>query len=600
MRCLSRITILLVIFLFTLETVSAGSKSNSRISGSIISLSGSPLRDAIVNIFREAQEGKSFSIERKEYSNSNGFFKATDLAPGIYYLQVSHQGYQSVTTTKFAITPGRTISLDITLQEFIDFISKDDDPRNWGITNTIRSTSPQRFVFHVLPGGIDFDNSKYAAPFYRSGAMTIASNTPLDRESYLIAPQSSQSGVSSNFAFTEPVSPHARMLLTGQLDFSGGSFWRMRNIYNYRPNKNYDYKISAGYGQMNYRYPGANAVPTQFISPRIDLRESGVESLAFGVEGSTRLLDILDFKYGYEYSRLHYGCSASLSHPSIQILITPTDNWLFKTSLTSRRESDANTVILPDGEILNLSEPALITMFGDRVSMSQVRHSELAVQRQIMSGTEVEMAVFQDRMQGPGFPLMLTTNTQSRLTPAAPWKRQSDIIEMGRKYPIQRGIRIAAKHAITDHLKGSVAYIYGGTTSIANSDEPLTVAQMEERLTNYMQKQYLHSITSQLDATIPNTKTTMIASVRWNSGNPLTPLDWFSDRMDMGTKSTNFEIRQPIQLPDVLGTAGQWEILVDIRNMLNQGKEILQASNGDITLNRNPRSLRVCFNLNFR
>ena len=63
--------------------------------------------------------------------------------------------------------------------------------------------------------------------------------------------------------------------------------------------------------------------------------------------------------------------------------------------------------------------------------------------------------------------------------------------------------------------------------------------------------------------------------MRWNSGNPLTPLDWFSDRMDIGTKSTNFELRQVVPFPDFFGTIGRWEVLIDVRNVLNQGKDVL-------------------------
>jgi hypothetical protein len=597
MRCLSRMVILLLISLFALQAVFAASKGSGYISGNILGLSGIPLQNAIIKIFREAKEEEALSVVR---SNIHGFFKSIDLTPGNYFLQVSHQGYRPVTTTKFAINQGRTISLDITLHEFFESLSKDDDSRNWGAKTILRSVSDRRLISRYFPVSIDFDGSSNIDPFYRSGAMSIASSTPLDGESYLLGPHSSQNGVSSNFAITEPLSQHARMILSGQLDLGSGSFWRMRNTYNFRPDRDHDYRISAGYGLMNYIYPGAGAGSAEFFPQRVNFRESGVETMAFGTEASTRLLDLMAVKYGFEYSRLRYGCDLSFFHPSIQIVITPSDKWTFKTSVTSRHESDANTVTFPDGEILDLSEPALITMVGNRVKMSQVRHSEFSVRRNIRSDGEIEMAVYQDRMQGSGFPLLLTTNTQSLLTPAIPWKRQSAIIETGSKYPVQHGMRVAFRHAITDYLRGSVAYIYGGAVSIPRVDGSLTVAQMEEKLTNYMRKRNQHSIISQLSTTIPVTKTAVLASARWNSGFPLTPLDWFSDRMDIGSQSTNFEIRQPVQMPDFIGKAGQWEILVDIRNMLNQGKEVLQASNGEIILNRNPRSLRICFNLNFR
>jgi hypothetical protein len=98
---------------------------------------------------------------------------------------------------------------------------------------------------------------------------------------------------------------------------------------------------------------------------------------------------------------------------------------------------------------------------------------------------------------------------------------------------------------------------------------------------------------------LPFTKTNLVAIIRWNSGNPLTALDWFSDRMDIGTKSTNFEIRQALPMPEFLGSVGRWEIMLDVRNALNQGSETLKATDGLVVLNRNPRSLRFGLNYSF-
>jgi hypothetical protein len=70
--------------------------------------------------------------------------------------------------------------------------------------------------------------------------------------------------------------------------------------------------------------------------------------------------------------------------------------------------------------------------------------------------------------------------------------------------------------------------------------------------------------------------------------------------MEIGTKSTNFELRQAIPLPEFMATAGRWEVLVDLRNILNQGREVLPTKDGEIVLNRNPRSLRFGLSLSFR
>ena len=276
----------------------------------------------------------------------------------------------------------------------------------------------------------------------------------------------------------------------------------------------------------------------------------------------------------------------------VQILITPLDGWSFQTSFTSRRTRDINSVVLPDGEVLNLSEPTLITMVGDRVSMSQVKHSEVAAERTLTPDTAVEVAVFQDRTQGPGLPLMITTFTQL--------EQKSHVIEMNEDLFNQRGMRVTVRQRILDCLKGSMAYVYGDTIDISNIEEPLSSQKLGETLTSYMLQGSQHSLTGRLNAILPITKTNVLATVRWYPGNPLTPVDWFSDRMDIGTKSTNFQVRQVIPLPEFFGTAGQWEIMVNMRNVLNQGREHLPAEDGEVVLDRNPRSLRFGVNLSFR
>jgi hypothetical protein len=585
MRHFSRPFILFGLLLLSLPSVTVYAGGSGRITGMIKSVSGSPLRDAIIRIVREVNEGNSLSIAR---TDGKGFFKSFSLTPGTYYLQISHQGYQPVTTTKFVLDPGRTTSLDIVLQEFIGFISNDDDPRNWDLKSVLRSTSDRRFIFRDLSGSMDTDDG--TASFSRSGAMNIAS--ALAGGNYLARPQASQSGISSNFAIAEPLSQHSRMILSGQLDFGRGTFWRIRDTYNYRPNKDQDYKLSVGYGQMNVNYPGAASISSQMLSEQSGLRESGMRTLAFGVEGNTNFLDLLSVKYGFDYSHLHYGNSRSFFFPSVQILLQPAEGWSIQTSFASRRMSDTNSVELPDGEILNLSEPTLITMVGNHVSMSQIRHSEISAKKEITQNTALELAVYQDRIQGPGLPVMVTTIT--------PTENKSQVVEMNESHSGQRGVRITVRRRLADTLRTSVDYVYGDALNISGIDGVISSDQLDGKLAGYLNQRNQHSITGRVNATIPYIKTSVLATMRWYPGNPLTPVDWFSDRMDIGTKSINFELRQAFPLPEFMATTGRWEVLVDLRNVLNQGREVISTKDGEIVLNRNPRSLRFGLSLSFR
>jgi hypothetical protein len=185
MKRFSRKAIFFGFLLFLFPAVAANAGGDGRITGMIKNVSGSPLRDAVIRIIREVNQGQALAIAR---TDSQGFFKSINLAPGTYYLKISSQGYQPVTTTKFVLDEGRTTSLDIVLQDFIGFISNDDDPRNWDLKTVMRSTSDRRLIFRNAPGGIVPDAEDSASSFYRSGAMKIASGTALDSANYLARP----------------------------------------------------------------------------------------------------------------------------------------------------------------------------------------------------------------------------------------------------------------------------------------------------------------------------------------------------------------------------------------------------------------------------
>jgi hypothetical protein len=560
----------------------AAAEDKGRITGNVTSVSGSPVRDAIIQIFRDTQD-EVFSVIR---SDNHGTFRSLRLLPGVYRLQVSHDNYQPVTTRRFAVDQTRTISFNIALQEFVSYLSREDDPRNWDIEDVMRSTSDRRMIFRNVPDIPMHDAAFTDTQFTRSGSMNIASTASLGNESYPPLQQAGN-GLSSSFALAEPLSDNSRMILSGQLDVNTGSFWRIRNTYNYRPDDSRDFKASIGLGRMTGPFPIHEYPASPLMSS-----DPEIEMYLFSMEFTNRLLDILAVQYGMDYSRYRYGSDKSFFHPSMRIIVSPSNGWNINTSVSSNRLSDTDTVILPDGEIFNLSDPTLITMVDDRVRMTQVRHSEVALERLLHPGTTVELALYQDHMRGPGIPLMITEIT--------PEEQTSHVIEMNGDRSTQQGMRISVNHRISDFLSSSVAYVYGEAGSISVGDEPISRAGLDFDPARYLNQQYGHSITGRITTVIPVTHTTFLASMRWNSGNPLSSLDWFSDRMDIGTRSVNLVIRQGVPFPEFYGTSGRWEFLVDLRNILNQGKEILPTTDGELVLNRNPRSIRVGINFSFR
>jgi hypothetical protein len=176
--------------------------------------------------------------------------------------------------------------------------------------------------------------------------------------------------------------------------------------------------------------------------------------------------------------------------------------------------------------------------------------------------------------------------------------RHERVAQLTEDQAAQHGFRVAMNRRFLDFLSGSIAYVYGTGTSVSDIGEPMSSELLARDLLNYMERSYYHSFTSRFNATFPRTKTNLTAVVRWYPGHPLTPIDLFADRSDMMSKGTNFLIRQPIPVPEFMGSTGRWEALVDVRNLFDQKLDGIRTTDGEMLLTRNPRSFRFGLNLN--
>jgi hypothetical protein len=567
----------------------AEAKTSGRISGKVTTKSGEALLGAIVTVFKQDQDGGTISFTR---SDRQGGYSLANLTPGSYFLQVSREGYHPITSSAIKIDPGKTTTLNVILQEFLDFVAGEPDPRNWDLKSVVRSTSDRRLIFRDLPSATPLEEED---PFSRGAILNVTSTSGLSSDSYARSPVSGQTGVISNFAFTEPVSDHARMIFSGQLTSGYDSYWQVRNTYNYRPTSDRDLKFSFGYGRMTMNGPtlGTISRPVDFFEGDPELRESGVQTVGMGLSSSNKVLDTIALEYGFDLSRVYYGSTDTFFSPFFQIVLTPTDSWTIKTALASRRLSDNNSIILPDGEVLNLLEPTYITKIDGRVRVSQFKHTEVSVGRALSDTTNVEVGAYEDRMNGPGLPLFISSSRPG-------W--QGAVTQLTEAQSGQRGLRIAMNRRFLDCLTGSIAYVYGSGASVSSGqDSPVSTESSEvlaRNLLDYVHQSYYHSFTTRVNVVVPRTGTDITAVARWYPGNSLTPLDLFGDHSDIMSKGTNFVIRQPIPLPEFMGSAHRWEALVDVRNLFDQNLQKVQTADGDIILTRNPRSLRFGLNLN--
>ncbi len=587
MKRFSCVVTLSVVFCIAMAPA-AEAKAKGSLSGTVLTPDGRALIGAVIALFKQDDHGAVISLAR---SDEYGIYSLDNISPGSYSLRVSRYGYQIISKPSVTISSGKTTTINFVLQELLDFISARNDPRNWDLKTVMRTTSDRRLIYRVLPDGRMGEFRRDT--FQRNGTLSFASASLLGGDNYAVYPNLGDNGIVSNFAFVEPVSQHGRMIFSGQLTSGYDSLWRVRNTYHYRPDASHDWKLSVGYGRLNLNRMSAatTARPMEFFAQDPMIRDSGVETLAIGMEATSEFLNTLAVRYGMDLSRIRYGAAKNIWSPYFQIMVTPHRGWLIRTMMSSRRISENNSIELPDGGIINLMEPASISKINGEVSISQIRHSEVSVAKKVSEDASVEFTVYRDRVEGPGTPFIITSNGING--------QESYATQLRGDQDGQEGIRIAVASMLIDSIRGSITYNYSTASNLSAPEDPVTSSFMATHLLELVQRSFYHSITSQLETKIPCTRTHIQASFRWYPGNPISPIDLFGDRLDTYTKGVSFALKQVIPVPEFMGSAGRWEALVDIRNPFDQGRTRILTSDGDFTLTRTPPTLRFGLNLNF-
>jgi len=588
MKRFALIPSLLLLLALVLSPSVLYAKGAGAIKGKIASRDGRELFGAVITIFRKDLDGGTISFTR---SNRRGFFNLENISPGSYLIQISRDGYRPYIRPNVTVSPGKTISLQVVLQDFLDLVSA-DDPRNWDLSTVLRSTSSRRLIFRHMDGQSPAGFVEEGGSFARSGTVNVASSAGLSSNYYSVLPSSHHNGIVSNFAFVEPVGTNGRMIFAGQLNSGYDTLWRVKNTFNYRTEPGREFSLALGYGRLNLNgiNIGDMVRPAEFFTQDPELRESGIQTLSMGVSARNEFLDIMTLEYGFDISRIHYGMTKSVVSPHVRFVITPANGWQIRSSLNSRKISDNNSVYLPDGELVNLAEPTYLAKINGKVYVTEFKHSELALGKEL-GDTTLEVAIYQDSVNGPGAPFLMTVDNGK--------DRQAQVAQLREEQAAQHGMRVVMNRNFLEYLEGSIAYTYGTASKVCGSHGSVSGDLLAANLLSYIHRSYYHTVMTRLSAEIPRTQTNFTTILRWYPGNPLTPIDFFYDRIDSPTKGVNFAIRQAIPLPEFMSKPGRWEALVDVRNLFDQGRSMIPTSDGQLVLNRNPRSLRFGLNLNF-
>lgn len=527
--------------------------TSGTIEGTVKDEGGLPLVGAVVSLFATVAPAKVFVAE----SDAAGRFKISGLEPGEYWLRASRHGFQPAPRSRVKVEPGKNVVLDLMLQALGP--AESNDPRNWDLQTVLRTAPDRRLIFRELPGSF--------AP----------EGVPSDPEQGAFELTSAVGGgemfpsMAANLGYVRPLNENIRMIMAGQFG-AGGDLWKIKNTLNYRLDEGQSVNLSLSYGKTGSLSQLADRAPN---------RE--VESLSLSLESVKRLFDLLTVVYGFEYDILKLDQKHSFLAPELQLFVAPDEKTLVKAIFTARRNSRYNTVSLPSGELVSLDNQVYYVL-REQARAAAPYHYEFGLVRRLPDSSSLEISIYADKMRG-GAPLLAFIESERRAGPQIFWLEPE---QAG-----SHGLRLVYNRRLCSFLSGSVAYLYANSAGFVEANNyaaDLSSIQINELIG----KENFHAVTAQLDFVLNSTGTNITTLVKLIPGHdPVAALDFFSDSRDVANGGFNLFIRQHIPLPDFLNlSAGRWEALLDMRNLLDQETKLFLTRSGQILIAKNPRSFR--------
>jgi hypothetical protein len=551
---------------------------------------GQPLPNILVTILDRSSEQAIPILAR---TNELGHLFIKDIEAGDYQVAVKSTDYRTAGVNAVEVLPGKTSIIKLVLQEFLN---AEGDANNIGIKSLLRTSASGRLIFRNQQGQ-DPELGLESIPLFDNAVVQVYSNAGFG-DGYLILPGSSNNGTSTNFAFVDSFLGNSKYIFAGQLNSGEDSLWRLKNIYQYELGDLQSLAVYLGYGRMSFQQPSLALLgdPTVMGDDVDYVRALGTTKMFnFGVEDRLSLGNIA-VVWGLDFNQIRNQGGQSFVNPNLSIAYSPTLRTTIDIRASSRRTTLANTVFLPDGQLVNLDDSMHYAQIGDQLTFGASRYYQASISQKIGSSSELQLASFVTRRFGGSLPVLAVFEFQPGY----------DVLRLGDEQAGTRGYRATWDQQFTSEIKGSISIIRANALGLPN-DMVGGIYDVQGMMSLLRRYDY-HAVSAQLDTDIPRSHTTITALVKLvPGGQPISTLDPYSDFYETGNQGVNLFVRQMIPVPasflsfvglDFLSTP-RLEALFDLRNVLDEKLATVATSQGDVILVRAPRSVRGGISLKF-
>jgi hypothetical protein len=521
------------------------------ISGYVRNASGTPQMGAVVQILGTAN--RTLTV----FTDSAGYYIATDLLPGVYSLKFTAPSFLPALREKIGLRPGASLNVNVTLSTLLGAMQlgpvravTDDDDWKW----TLRSVAnrPILRIFddpaaraekqdHEMRGAVSFVAGSAAGGYGTGSDMSTAFK--LER---------------SIFA-------------DGHLAFSG--------------DVGYGYGLPAAVVRTSYSHkladgssPTVGLTVRRFAPSDPNLHNAALQAIALSAADDFTVGDVLELKFGSELQTIEFLGHLNAFRPFGAADFHLSPNTVIEYSYTTSRP-DPRSEKGFDSAPADLSESnPRVSLVGFGPRMEDAQHQEISVSHRA-GKNNVQVAWFSDRIVNPALTGVGAVSAAGGfLLPDA----SSGTFNFAGPDLDTRGMRFVLQHKFASDLTATVDYALGGALDLSRPDVPLQQAQQ------WVSTVRRHALAAKLSGTVPRSHTRWIASYRWTNGSAVTPVDMFNTSAGQSDAFLNIFVRQPIP-----AFGGRMEALIDIRNLLAQGYVPVLGQDGQtVYLVDSARSIR--------
>ncbi|MGA9770832.1 MAG: carboxypeptidase-like regulatory domain-containing protein [Blastocatellia bacterium] len=536
------------------------------IRGFIMDGHGTPLAGAAVMVMAESEDAKPAKVIKRASTDDEGKFIAAGITPGRYRVKAEADGFKPIEVAA-DVRPNKVTVFDSIYLRRTSTLAEETSLNK---DSKYAARGARNVIFH-------YDESKKSpADAKADDAIALTDRTPelhgvvnTFAQTATGNSEETSSFVGTNFAVSEQIGKDANLVISGQVGVGNGAPQRLEALTTAHAGDRHRFAVALGYGRFTFSRSAGIPRLGQFSVSATD---------TWQISGPVLVV------YGLEVARFAERTSSTSILPKFGIAVDAGARTRLSASLMPGSSSDLQSKVnLESGEI-EFTEPKPVAVVGQpgeqpEPVLDRSYRLQFGAEQILSDKSSVEMMAFFDMISGHGVGLLAIPNDNQQAEP---------VLRTAEQQGRTRGLRVVYHRRVNNVIEGAVGYAFGEGQRFDSRGitEPA----------NLFSNDLFHVFSARMDANFISTGTRVSTVLRFAPGQAVFAIDPFQGQI--ATYDPNISVSFAQELPNFSFIPGQWQAVVDLRNLLDQ-----QTSIGDerqeLIASRFHRLVRVGLSLRF-